>query len=48
MCGIFGITRKSEFHEIDVSGSTLLCHRGPDNEGNWENNFRITKRKKNQ
>ena len=37
MCGIFGITRKSEFHEIDISGSTLLCHRGPDNEGNWEN-----------
>ena len=22
---------------MDVSGSTLLCHRGPDNEGNWEN-----------
>tara|TARA_B100000686_G_scaffold310944_1_gene354133 strand:- start:456 stop:2207 length:1752 start_codon:yes stop_codon:yes gene_type:complete len=37
MCGIFGITKKTEFLEMDVSGSTLLCHRGPDNEGNWEN-----------
>ena len=37
MCGIFGITKKTEFQEMDVSGSTLLCHRGPDNEGNWEN-----------
>ena len=35
MCGIFGITKKTEFQEMDVSGSTLLCHRGPDNEGNW-------------
>tara|TARA_B100001540_G_scaffold317694_1_gene352203 strand:- start:349 stop:2103 length:1755 start_codon:yes stop_codon:yes gene_type:complete len=37
MCGIFGITKKTEFQEMDVSGSTILCHRGPDNEGNWEN-----------
>ena len=37
MCGIFGITKKTLINQSDVSGATILCHRGPDNEGNWEN-----------
>ena len=37
MCGIFGITKKTQFNQSDVSGATILCHRGPDNEGNWQN-----------
>ncbi len=37
MCGIFGITKKTFFNKSGVSGATILCHRGPDNEGNWEN-----------
>ena len=37
MCGIFGITKKTLTNQSDVSGATILCHRGPDNEGNWEN-----------
>jgi asparagine synthase (glutamine-hydrolysing) len=37
MCGIFGITKKTYFNQSDVSGATILCHRGPDNVGDWEN-----------
>ena len=38
MCGIFGITIKTlNLKQIAVSGATLLCHRGPDNEGSWQN-----------
>ena len=37
MCGIFGITKKTLINQSDVCGATILCHRGPDNEGNWEN-----------
>jgi glutamine phosphoribosylpyrophosphate amidotransferase len=31
MCGIFGITKATKFNQSNVSGATLLCHRGPDN-----------------
>jgi len=38
MCGIFGITNKTlNLKQIDASGAALLCHRGPDNEGSWQN-----------
>ena len=39
MCGIFGITKTAKFNQSDVSGATLLCHRGPDNEGDWQNEY---------
>jgi len=38
MCGIFGITIKTlNLKQIVASGAALLCHRGPDNEGSWQN-----------
>ena len=39
MCGIFGITKATKFNQSNVSGATLLCHRGPDNEGDWQNEY---------
>ena len=39
MCGIFGITKATKFNQSNVSGATLLCHRGPDNEGDWQNKY---------
>ena len=39
MCGIFGITKKTFFNKSGVSVATILCHRGPDNEGDWENEY---------
>ena len=39
MCGIFGITKTTKFNQSGVSGATLLCHRGPDNEGDWQNEY---------
>jgi asparagine synthetase B (glutamine-hydrolysing) len=39
MCGIFGITKTTKFNQSNVSGATLLCRRGPDNEGDWQNGY---------
>ena len=39
MCGITGITKTTKFNQSHLSGATLLCHRGPDHEGNWENDY---------
>ncbi len=39
MCGITGITKTTKFNQSNISGATMLCHRGPDHQGNWENNY---------
>ena len=39
MCGITGITKTTKFNQSHISGATMLCHRGPDHQGNWENDY---------